>query len=132
MALHASPGEAPDPAAIEAATLARLDPPPGAAMRHRLPHFTHLFDGGYAAAYYSYLWSEVLDADAWQAFTGGGDIFSPALGERYRKEVLARGDTRDPMASFRAFLGHDPDEHALMRARGFDSRSSQADIAAAS
>ncbi|WP_419826191.1 M3 family metallopeptidase [Sphingomonas sp.] len=116
MAIHASRDAAPDIAAIEAAMLVRLDPPHGVTMRHRLPHFTHLFDGGYAAAYYSYLWSEVLDADAWGAFAAAG-VFDPDLARRYRDEVLSRGDTRDPMASYRAFLGRNPDETALITAR---------------
>ena len=86
-------------------------------MRHRLPYFTHVFDGGYASAYYSYLWSEALDADAFEAFEASGDLFDPALAARFRDEVLAQGDRRDPMDSYTAFRGRAPDGKALMRAR---------------
>ena len=80
-------------------------------------HFTHVFDGGYASAYYSYLWSEVLNADAFSAFTDAGNMFDPELATRFRHEVLARGNTRDPMASFVAFRGREPDEKALLKER---------------
>ena len=107
-----------DWAATEASSLAHLGLPDAIGMRHRLPHFTHVFDGGYAAAYYSYLWSEVLDADAFAAFTEAGGIFDPVLAARFQTEILARGDSRDPVVSFAAFRGRDPDEGALLRARG--------------
>jgi len=87
-------------------------------LRHRLPYFTHIFDGGYASGYYSYLWSEVLDADAFEAFTAQGDIFDAGLARRFREEILAQGDKREPMESFIAFRGREPDGEALMRARG--------------
>ena len=86
-------------------------------MRHRLAYFTHVFDGGYASAYYSYLWSEVLDADVFEAFTAAGDMFDPELSGRLRREVLAQGDARDPMQSFIAFRGRAPEEAALLRSR---------------
>jgi peptidyl-dipeptidase Dcp len=91
--------------------------PPAVGLRHRLPYFTHIFDGGYASAYYSYAWSETLDADAFEAFAASGDIFDARLAERFRKEILSVGDTRDPMESFHAFLDRAPDPEALMRAR---------------
>ncbi|MGI4732830.1 MAG: M3 family metallopeptidase [Janthinobacterium lividum] len=106
-----------DPFAYAAALLARLGCPATIGPRHGLTHFTHVFDGGYASQYYSYLWAEVLDADAWEAF-GAAGVFDPALAGRLRHEVLARGDTRDPMASYVAFRGREPDEGALLRARG--------------
>jgi peptidyl-dipeptidase Dcp len=84
--------------------------------RHGLNHFSHVFDGGYASQYYSYLWAEVLDADAWEAFAH--DPFDRDLADRYAREVLARGDTRDPLASFIAFRGRAPHEAALLRSRG--------------
>jgi peptidyl-dipeptidase Dcp len=87
------------------------------APRQGLTHFTHVFDGGYASAYYSYLWSEVLDADAFAAFADAGDIFDPALAARFRTEILSRGNSRDPMVSFKAFRKRDPDETALLRER---------------
>ncbi|HEY0271325.1 MAG TPA: M3 family metallopeptidase [Sphingomonas sp.] len=117
LAIHDTPDAAPDVRAIEAATLARLAMPEAIGMRHRLPHFTHIFDGGYAAAYYSYLWSEVLDADAFAAFEDAGDMFDRRLADRFRGAILARGDSRDPAESFIAFRGRAPDETYLLKAR---------------
>ncbi|WP_174280606.1 M3 family metallopeptidase, partial [Sphingomonas bacterium] len=116
LALHREPGVA-DPFAHVSGLLAQIGLPATIAPRHGLTHFTHVFDGGYASQYYSYLWAEVLDADAWEGFSEAGP-FDPALADRLRREVLARGDTRDPMASFVAFRGRAPDEGALLRARG--------------
>jgi len=118
LAIHMTTDAIPDVRAIEAATLDRLGMPAAIGMRHRLPHFTHVFDGGYAAAYYSYLWSEVLDADAFAAFTEAGDMFAGDLAERFRREILERGDTRDAMADFVAFRGREPDERHLLLERG--------------
>jgi peptidyl-dipeptidase Dcp len=92
--------------------------PASIAPRHGLTHFTHVFDGGYAGAYYSYLWSEVLDADAFASFTESGNLFDPLLAARFRREILAPGDSRDPMDSFLAFRGRAPDEQPLLRERG--------------
>ncbi len=102
---------------FEADTLAALAMPSAIGMRHRLATFTHVFDGGYASAYYSYLWSEVLDADVFESFTEAGDLFDAGLAARLRREVLAQGDSRDPLASFVAFRGREPDESALLRSR---------------
>lgn len=115
--LHRAADPPADPSTFEAETLARLGMPRGVAMRHRLAHFTHVFDGGYASAYYSYLWAEVLEADAFAAFTERGDIFDAELAGRFRREVLAWGDARDPGESFRAFRGRAPEERALLEAR---------------
>ncbi|WP_262408857.1 M3 family metallopeptidase [Sphingomonas sp. JC676] len=117
--LHRSVELNPRSSELAAATLAAITMPPLIVPRHGLTHFTHVFDGGYASAYYSYLWSEVLDADAFAAFTESGNIFDPALAARFRIEVLARGNSRDPMASFVAFRGRTPDEAALLRERAF-------------
>lgn len=106
-----------DPRTFVEAELKRLGMPPEIGLRHRFPHFTHVFDGGYASAYYSYAWSEALDADAFEAFVASGNIFDAALADRFRDEILSVGDTRDPMESFKAFLGRAPDAEALMRAR---------------
>jgi peptidyl-dipeptidase Dcp len=117
LAIHGSAQAAADPRAFVEAELERLGMPPAVGLRHRFPYFTHIFDGGYASAYYSYAWSETLDADVFEAFAASGDIFDARLAERFRREILSVGDTRDPMESFTAFLGRSPDPEALMRAR---------------
>ena len=76
--------------------------PAGIAMRHRTPHFQHIFSGGYSAAYYSYLWSEVLDADGFEAFEESGDIFDPDVARRLRDFVYAAGGRRDYDEAYRA------------------------------
>ncbi|HUD91104.1 M3 family metallopeptidase [Sphingobium sp.] len=121
LAVHQQPAAAADPRAFVEAELGGLDLPPAVGLRHRFPYFTHIFDGGYSAAYYSYAWSEALDADAFETFVEKGDIFDPQLAASFRDEILAAGDSRDPMESFRAFLGRAPDAEALMRARHLDS-----------
>ena len=89
-------------------------------MRHRTPQFTHVFSGeGYAAGYYSYLWSDTLTADAWEAFTQAGGPWDNSVAERLRRDVFSVGNTIDPADGFRAFRGRDPDIGALMRKRGF-------------
>ena len=88
-------------------------------MRHRTPHFGHVFAGdGYSSAYYSYLWSETLDADGFGAFREAGDIFDPDVAERLRTYVYSAGDRREPADAYRAFRGRVPDPTALMRQRG--------------
>jgi peptidyl-dipeptidase Dcp len=87
-------------------------------LRHRLPHFQHLFaGGGYAAGYYAYLWAEVLEADGFAAFEEAGDVFDPELAARL-KEIYSAGDTRDPMELYRAFRGREPTIAALLAQRG--------------
>ena len=82
--------------------LERIAMPAEIVMRHRLPHFQHLFSGGgYAAGYYSYMWSEVLDADAFAAFEEAGDAFDPATAKRLRDYVYSAGNLRDPASSLR-------------------------------
>lgn len=117
LTLHEDPSAAPDAKAFAARTLTDLGMPITIAPRHGLTHFTHVFDGGYAASYYSYLWAEVLDADAFAAFGEAGDLFDPVLAQRFRREVLAPGNCRDPKDSFLAFRGRAPEEAALLRER---------------
>jgi len=91
-------------------------------MRHRTPHFNHVFSGdGYSAAYYSYLWSDVLTADAWEAFTEAGGPWDPAVAKRLKAHVFSVGNTVDPADGYRAFRGKDPGTGALMRKRGFEA-----------
>jgi peptidyl-dipeptidase Dcp len=110
-----------DVTAFERASLARLEMPDEIGMRHRLPHFQHLFaGGGYAASYYSYLWSEVLDADAFLAFEEKGDAFDPATAKRLRDFIYSAGNLRDPAEAYKAFRGRLPTIDALLKKRGLD------------
>ncbi len=119
MAYHAEPDAPADPAAFEAETLQRLAMPDTIAMRHRSPHFLHVFAGdGYAAGYYSYMWSEVLDADAFAAFKETGDIFDPDTAARLRAHIYAAGGSKDPEDLYRAFRGRMPEPTAMMENRG--------------
>jgi len=94
--------------------------PPQIVMRHRLPQFNHLFTSdAYSAGYYSYLWSEVMDADTWAAFTEAGDPFDPDTARRFKEIILAPGNTTDRAEAYRQFRGRDPDVTALLRTRGF-------------
>ena len=86
--------------------------------RYKYTYFGHIFDGGYSAGYYFYIWAEVLDKDAYQAFVESGDLFDRATAERFRSEVLSRGGSRDGMDMYRAFRGADPDKQAMLVARG--------------
>jgi peptidyl-dipeptidase Dcp len=120
MALHAlEDPEGVDVAAFEAAELARIGMPREIAMRHRLPHFDHLFGGSwYAAGYYVYLWAEVLDADAYEAFVEAGDVFDPTLAARLKRHVYAAGGSVDPASAYRAFRGRDPAIEPMLAGRG--------------
>ena len=88
------------------------------APRYRYPYFSHIFDGGYSSGYYSYLWAEVLDKDAYQAFVESGDIFNKRIATDFRNKLLARGGEADGMDLYRAFRGADPDRKPLLLGRG--------------
>ncbi|MBX3529454.1 MAG: M3 family metallopeptidase [Rhizobiaceae bacterium] len=119
MAYHARPDAPADPLAFEAETLKNLEMPDAIVMRHRTPHFGHVFAGdGYSAGYYSYMWSEVLDADAFKAFEETGDAFNPQLAKKLRDHVYAAGGTRDPEELYTAFRGKMPSPEAMMEKRG--------------
>jgi peptidyl-dipeptidase Dcp len=110
-----------DATAFETKSLNRIGMPEEIAMRHRVPHFDHVFSNdGYAAAYYSYMWSEVLDADAFAAFEEAGDIFDPATAKRLRDTIYSTGGSQDPADAYKAFRGRLPSADALMRKRGFE------------
>jgi peptidyl-dipeptidase Dcp len=120
MKLHLRPDGVVDPDAFERATLAELGMPREMVMRHRLPQFGHLFSSdAYSAGYYSYLWSEVMDADTWAAFEEAGNPFDRATADRFRTLVLSTGNETDRAEAYRAFRGRDPDPAALLRRRGF-------------
>ena len=107
-----------DVVAFEQQELARIGMPDAIAVRHRAPHFQHIFSHGYSAAYYSYLWSEVLDADGFEAFEEAGDIFDPAVARRLHDFVYAAGGSRDYEAAYKAFRARPPSPDALFRKRG--------------
>jgi peptidyl-dipeptidase Dcp len=86
--------------------------------RYRSTYFNHIWSSGYASGYYSYYWSEMLDADAFQAFKETGDIFNREIAGKFEKEILSRGGTRDPLDMYKAFRGKEPDIDALLINRG--------------
>lgn len=88
--------------------------------RYRTTYFSHIFDGGYSAGYYVYLWAEVLDADAFQAFKDSGDIYNPELAARLRKYILSEGGYDDPMKQYIKFRGQTPSEIPLLKKRGLE------------
>ena len=117
--LHSAETPVEDVVAFENATLAKLGMPHGITMRHRTPHFAHVFAGdGYSSAYYSYMWSEVLDADGFDAFEEAGDIFDAATAKRLLDHVYAAGNKVAPDAAYAAFRGRAPSPEALLRKRG--------------
>ncbi|MCV0394579.1 MAG: M3 family metallopeptidase [Rhizobiaceae bacterium] len=119
MAYHARPDAPEQPLDFEAETMARLEKPDAIAMRHRSPHFLHVFSGdGYSAGYYSYLWSEVLDADAFAAFEEAGDPFDAILADKLRKHIYEVGGSVDPEAAYTAFRGRMPTPEPMMEQRG--------------
>jgi peptidyl-dipeptidase Dcp len=120
MKLHLSDGRDIDPNAFERATLAALGMPKQVVMRHRTPQFGHIFAGdSYSAGYYSYLWAEILDHDAFQAFLDSGDPFDKTVAKRLHDDIMCVGNSVDPGEAYRRFRGHDPKIDALLRARGF-------------
>lgn len=106
-----------DIAKFEASALAAIGMPREITMRHRLPHFTHII-GGYAAGYYSYMWSEVMDADAFEAFKETGDIFDKKTARRLKQHIYSAGNSRDPEALWLAFRGRPPEVEGLLKKRG--------------
>jgi peptidyl-dipeptidase Dcp len=120
LALHLEPdADAIDIVGFEKKQLAELGMPAAIAMRHRTPHFQHVFSGeSYAAGYYSYLWSEVLDADGFEAFEERGDIFDPMLAKKLHDHIYSPGYSCDPEEAYKAFRGRAAKPGALLRKRG--------------
>jgi len=120
LALHQLPDvSALDIGAFEKAELERIGMPAAIAMRHRLPHFNHVFSGPYyASGYYVYMWAQVLDADGYAAFTEAGDPFDPAVAERLYRYIYSSGNSLEPSEAFRAFRGRDPHVKPMLVSRG--------------
>lgn len=120
MDLHTRADPPTDPDAFERESLERYGMPREIVMRHRLPQFNHLFTSdAYSAGYYSYLWSEVMDADTWAYFEESGDVFNPDIAARYKAIILSEGNSSDRGEAYRRFRGRDPDVAALLKVRGF-------------
>jgi len=123
MALHNSTTPLTDPKAFERDMFAKINAPKEVAMRHRLPQFNHLFSSdAYSAGYYSYLWSEVMDADTREAFKEAKDVFHKPTAQKMRQFILAPGNTTDRAEAYRSFRGRDPDVKALLVKRGFPTK----------
>lgn len=120
MKLHTDPSGEVDPDAFEKRTLAAIGMPKQIVLRHRLPQFNHLFTSdAYSAGYYSYLWSDVMAADAWLAFEDTGDPWHPATAAKFKDVILATGNAVDRAEAYRRFRGRDPRVEALLKNRGF-------------
>ena len=120
MKLHLTGDQKIDPDEFERKALVELGMPKEIVMRHRLPQFGHLFSSdSYSAGYYSYLWSDVLTTDAFEAFLDGKGAYDKTIANRLSKYVFSVGNTVDPAEGYRNFRGHDPNPDALMKKRGF-------------
>ncbi len=120
MMLHTTPGGVVDPDKFEREALAKLGMPKEMVMRHRLPQFGHLFSSdAYSAGYYSYLWSETMDADTWEAFKATGNPYDRKIADGFRTFLLSTGNETDRAEAYRQFRGRDPDVEALLKRRGF-------------
>jgi peptidyl-dipeptidase Dcp len=121
LAFHEGPAPA-DPMEMQARVLADLGLPRAIPMRHATPHFAHVFAGdGYSSGYYSYMWSEVMDADAFEAFDEAGDPFDPETARKLEIHILSAGGSNDAEALYTAFRGRMPGVEALLRGRGLDA-----------
>jgi len=128
MKLHNRAEPVTDPDKFERETLTEIGMPKEIVMRHRLPQFNHLFSSdAYSAGYYSYLWSETMDADTWAAFEEAGDVWDADTAERFRKLLLATGNETDRKEAYRAFRGRDPEVKYILKKRGFPVPGESAD-----
>ena len=119
-------GDAPaDPMAKQAEVLEQIGMPHAIRMRHATPHFSHVFSGdGYSSGYYSYMWSEVMDADAFAAFEEKGDAFDPDLAAKLEQHILSAGGSDDAVELYTRFRGRMPGVEALLKGRGLDKVTS--------
>jgi peptidyl-dipeptidase Dcp len=107
--------------AFESKTLQSIQMPPAIGMRHRLPHFLHLFSSNsYASAYYVYMWAEVLDADGFDAFIEAGDIFAKEPAQKLYEHIYSAGNRQEPMQAYVAFRGREPTVTPLLTKRGLN------------
>ena len=104
--------------AFEKTVAEKIGLPEEIAFRYRGPYFNHIFSGGYAVGYYSYLWAEVLDADGFEAFVESGNVMNEELGRSFRKNILEMGGSEEPMELYHRFRGADPNPDAMLRIRG--------------
>lgn len=120
MKMHNRTDPVTDPDAFERETLTEIGMPKEIVMRHRLPQFNHLFSSdAYSAGYYSYLWSETMDADTWAAFEEAGDVWDADTAERFRSTILATANETDRKEAYRKFRGRDPEVKYILKKRGF-------------
>ena len=118
LAFHEGPPPA-DPMQKQAEVLEEIGMPQAIRMRHATPNFAHVFSGdGYSSGYYSYMWSEVMDADAFAAFTETGDPFNPEMAARLERHILSAGGSDEGEALYTAFRGRMPGVEALLQGRG--------------
>src|ERR1051325_4391611 len=128
MKLHLAGDRKIDPDAFERETLAQLGMPDELVMRHRTPQFSHVFSSdAYSAGYYSYLWSDVLTADAYEAFVEAGGPYDQKVAQRLRQYIFTVGNTVDPAEAYKSFRGREPRIDALMRKRGFPMKGAKDD-----
>jgi peptidyl-dipeptidase Dcp len=130
MKLHLAKEPTSDPRKFEKDTLAGLGMPHEIVMRHRTAQFHHIFADGYEAGYYSYLWSDTLSADAWEAFLEASGPYDKTVAKKLHDDIFSTGNTRDPAEAYRAFRGRDAGTSALMRKRGFAGPDSTAKVGA--
>jgi len=120
MKMHNRDTPVTDANAFERDTLSEIGMPKEIVMRHRLPHFNHLFSSdAYSAGYYSYLWSETMDADTWAAFEEAGSPWDKTTAERFRSIILSQGNETDRKDAYREFRGRDPEVKYILQKRGF-------------
>jgi peptidyl-dipeptidase Dcp len=132
MKIHLAGGATIDPDTFEKETMASLGMPDELVMRHRPTQFGHIFSSdGYAAGYYSYLWAEVLDHDAFEAFEEHGGPFDPTMAKRYHDDIVSIGNTIDPAVAYRNFRGRDPKIDGYLKAKGFPLQTAGGDAAKA-
>ncbi len=129
MKLHNRTDPVTDPDAFERETLAEIGMPDTIVMRHRLPQFNHLFSSdAYSAGYYSYLWSETMDADTWAAFEEAGDVWDKDTAERFRSIILSTANETDRKEAYRKFRGRDPEVKYILKKRGFPVPGETAEV----